>query len=72
MRAKIFLNSCLGTRLGKAVSNYIEKLSQWGCFFIYFDDKFDDNNNFFQRNTETRNYLKKLSDWEIYRQNISL
>ena len=29
------------TRLGGAISKNSEKLSQWGCFFVYFDEKFD-------------------------------
>ena len=28
-----------------------KKQSQWGCFFVNFDEKFDNNNNFFHRNT---------------------
>ena len=46
MTAKIFLKYW---RLGGAISKNGVKLSQWGCFFIYFDEKYD--NNFFQRNT---------------------
>ena len=47
MTAKIFLKYYRGTRLGGAISKNSEKLSQWGCFFLYFDEKFDNDNNFF-------------------------
>ena len=36
----------MGTKLGGAISKKSEKLSQCGCFFVYFDQKFDNNNNF--------------------------
>ena len=40
-----------GTRLGGATGKNTKKLSQKVCFFVYFDEKFDNINNFFQRNT---------------------
>ena len=38
-------------RLGGAISKTSKMLSQWGYFFVYFDEKFDKNDNFFQKNT---------------------
>ena len=38
-------------RLGRAITKNRENLSQRGCFFVYFDEKFDNNSNFFERNT---------------------
>ena len=29
------------------------------AFFVYFDEKFDDNNNFFQRNTGNQKFSKR-------------
>ena len=37
-------------RLGGAISKNREKVSQWGSFSVYFDEKFD-NNEFFKRNS---------------------
>ena len=40
-----------GARLGGATGKNTKKLSQKVFFFVYFDEKFDNINNFFQRNT---------------------
>ena len=37
--------------MGGAISKNSKKLSQWCYFLVYFDVKFDNNNNVFQRNT---------------------
>ena len=47
--------------LGGAISKNSEKLSQWGCFFVYFDEKFDNSKNFFQRNTGNYKFFKKFA-----------
>ena len=44
MTAKIFLKYFTGNEARK-------KLAQLVCFSVHFDDKFDNNNNSFQRNT---------------------
>ena len=38
-----------------------KKPSQCGCFFVYFDEKFDNNNNFFKRNAENKKFFKKFA-----------
>ena len=45
--------------LREAISKNIEKLSKQCCFFLYFDEKFDDNRNFFQRNTDNYKFFFK-------------
>ena len=52
MRAKLFLKLALGMRVGGAISKNSEKTPQWGWFFIYSDEKFDNNNKFPQKNNE--------------------
>ena len=58
MTAIIFLKHFTGKRLRGAISKNSKKLSQRGCFFVYFDVKFGNNNNFFQRNTENWKFFK--------------
>ena len=38
-------------RLGEAICKYSKKLPQQDWIIVYFDKKFDHNNNFSQRNT---------------------
>ena len=77
MRAKIFIKK-LHQEQGweKPLVNIAkEKLSQWGCFFVYFDETFDNNNNSLQRNTgnlksfskfyKFRRYIGKIGDQEV-------
>ena len=58
-----------GTRLGGATGKNTKKLSQKVFFFVYFDEKFDNINNFFQRNTGNYKFFKNLQNQETSWQN---